>query len=128
MKIRISIQNGFCVASWLVADSQAPLHSQVLQFLLLLSGCLRETGCFPGGSDGKESACNSGHLGSIPGSGGSPGEGSGNPLQYSCLRNSVDRGAVCSPWGCEELDTTEQLTLPQMGTLGNFLRKWPHCQ
>ena len=48
MKIRISIQNGFCVASWLVADSQAPLHSQVLQFLLLLSGCLRETGCFPG--------------------------------------------------------------------------------
>ena len=40
---------------------------------------------FPGGSDGKESACNAGDLGSIPGSGRSPGEGNGNPLQYSCL-------------------------------------------
>ena len=48
---------------------------------------------FPGGSDGKESACSAGDLGSIPGSGESPGEGNGNPLQYSCLENSVDRGA-----------------------------------
>ena len=48
---------------------------------------------FPGGSDGKESACNVGDLGSIPGSGRSPGEGNGNPLQYSCLENSMDRGA-----------------------------------
>ena len=40
---------------------------------------------FPGGSDVKESACNSGDLGLIPGSGRSPGEGNGNPLQYSCL-------------------------------------------
>ena len=48
---------------------------------------------FPGGSDGKESACNAGDLGSIPGSGRSPGEGSGYPLQYSCLENSMDRGA-----------------------------------
>ena len=43
---------------------------------------------FPGGSDGKESACSIGDLGSIPGSGRSPGEGNGNPLQYSCLENS----------------------------------------
>ena len=41
----------------------------------------------------KESACNAGDLGSIPGSGRSPGEGNGNPLQYSCLENSMDRGA-----------------------------------
>ena len=48
---------------------------------------------FPGGSDGKESACNSGDLGLIPGLGRSPGEGNGYPLQYSCLENSMDRGA-----------------------------------
>ena len=42
---------------------------------------------FPGGSDGKVSACNAGDLGSIPGSGRSPGKGNGNPLQYSCLEN-----------------------------------------
>ena len=48
---------------------------------------------FPGGSDSKESACNAGELGSIPGLGGSPGEGNGNPLQYSCLENPMDGGA-----------------------------------
>ena len=48
---------------------------------------------FPGGSDSKESACNAGGLSSIPGSGRSPREGNGNPLQYSCLENSMDRGA-----------------------------------
>ena len=47
---------------------------------------------FPGGSDGKESACNAGSLGSVSGSGRSPGEGNGYPLQYSCLENSKDRG------------------------------------
>ena len=47
---------------------------------------------FPGGSDGKESACNAGDLGSIPGLGRSPGGENGNPLQYSCLENSMDRG------------------------------------
>ena len=48
---------------------------------------------FPGGSDCKESACNAGDPGSIPGSGRSPGEGNGNPLQYSCLGNPTDREA-----------------------------------
>ena len=48
---------------------------------------------FPGGSDGKESACNVGDPGLIPGLGRSPGEGNGNLLQYSCLENSMDRGA-----------------------------------
>ena len=47
---------------------------------------------FPGGSDSKASARNAGDLGSIPGSGRSPGEGNGNPLQYSCLENSMDGG------------------------------------
>ena len=46
---------------------------------------------FPGGSDGKEAACKAGDLGSIPGLGRSPGGGHGNPLQYSCLENPMDR-------------------------------------
>ena len=46
---------------------------------------------FPGGSDGKEPACNAEDPGSIPGSGRPPGEGHGYPLQYSCLENSIDR-------------------------------------
>ena len=53
-------------------------------------GC---TSGFPGCLDGKESACNAGAPGSIPGSGRSPGEGNGNPLQYSCLGNPMDQGA-----------------------------------
>ena len=48
---------------------------------------------FPCGSAGKESACNAGDLDLIPGLGRCPGEGNGNPLQYSCLENSTDRGA-----------------------------------
>ena len=47
---------------------------------------------FPGGSDGKESACDAGDPGSIAGSGRSPGEGNSNPLQYPCLENPMDRG------------------------------------
>ena len=48
---------------------------------------------FPGGSDGKESACSAGEPGSIPRSGGSPGKRNGNPLQYPCLENPMDGGA-----------------------------------
>ena len=48
---------------------------------------------FPGSSDGKESACNARDPGCIPGSGRSPGEGNGNPLQYACLENTMDREA-----------------------------------
>ena len=48
---------------------------------------------FPGGSDGKVSACNAGDPGLIPGLGRSPGEGNGNPFQYPCLENLTDRGA-----------------------------------
>ena len=68
---------------------------------------------FPGSSDSKESAYNAGDLCLIPGSERSPKEGNGNPLQYSCLENSMDRGAW---WATvhgvsKESDTTEQLTL-----------------
>ena len=49
---------------------------------------------FPGGSEVKASACNAGDLGSVPGLGRSPGEGNGNPLQYSCLENPVDSGDI----------------------------------
>ena len=49
-------------------------------------------GGLPGGSEVKASACNAGDLGSIPGSGRAPGEGNGNPLQYSCLENPMDGG------------------------------------
>ncbi|CAI9155877.1 unnamed protein product [Rangifer tarandus platyrhynchus] len=63
---------------------------------------------FSGGSGGKESVYNAGDLGLIPVSGRFPGEGNGNPLQYSCLENPMDRGAWC-PWGRKELDMTEQI-------------------
>ena len=67
---------------------------------------------FPGGSDGKESACNVGDLGLIIGSCRSPGEGNGYPLQYSCLENPMDRSLEgYSPWGHKESDTTDRLSL-----------------
>ena len=62
---------------------------------------------FPGGSTGKESACNTGDLSSIPGLGRFPGEGKGYPLQYSGLEISMD----CTVCGITESDTTEQLLL-----------------
>ena len=64
---------------------------------------------FPGGSNGK--ACNAGDPGPMPGSGRSPGEGNGNPLQYFCLENSMDGRSLVgySPWGHKESDMTEQV-------------------
>ena len=63
-----------------------------------------------GGSDSKASACNAGNLGSIPGSGRSPGEGNGNRLQYSCLENPMERSLTgYSPRGRRE-SKTERLT------------------
>ena len=65
----------------------------------------------------KKSTFNAGDPGSIPGSGRSPGEGNGNPLQYSCLENSMDRGAwqATSPWGYKESDMTEQIIFSLSG-------------
>ena len=70
---------------------------------------------FPGGSDGKKAACNGGDPSLIPGSGSSPGEGIGYPLQYSCLENPMDRGDCRPPWGHKELDTTDRLSLHFLG-------------
>ena len=75
---------------------------------------------FPGGSDGKESACNVGDLGSIPGLGRSPGEGKGYPLQYSCLENPHGQRSLvgCSLWGHTESDMTERLSTQHSGDTG----------
>ena len=63
---------------------------------------------FPGGLDGKESACSAGDWGSVPGSGRSPGKENGNPLQYSFLENPMDRGAWrATGHGVAESDMTE---------------------
>ena len=71
---------------------------------------------FSGGSDAKESACDIGDQSLTPGSGRCPGEGNGNPLQYSCLENPMDREACpCplegySPWGHKDSGMTEQIS------------------
>ena len=64
---------------------------------------------FSGSSGGKESTCNAGDPGSIPGLGRSPGEGIGYPLQYSCLENPRGQKTLVgySPWGYKESDMTE---------------------
>ena len=69
-----------------------------------------DEGSFPGGSDGKESTCNEGHLGSIPGLGRYPGGGHGNPFQYFCLENPHGQRSLAgySTWGHKESDMTEQ--------------------
>ena len=73
---------------------------------------------FPGDSDSKESACNVGNLDLIPGLERSPGEGPGNPFQYSCLENPHGQRSLAgySPWGCKESDMTERLSTAQRST------------
>ena len=76
---------------------------------------------FPGGSEVKVSACNVGHLGSIPGLGRSPGEGNGNPLQYFCLENPMDGGAW---WATVHGVAKSQTWLRDLTfTDGNILRR-----
>ena len=65
----------------------------IFNFPVFILMWLRSYSGLPGGSDGEESAYNVRDTGSIPGSGRSPGEGHGNPLQYPCLENPMDRGA-----------------------------------
>ena len=71
-------------------------------------------------ASGKGSACNIGDtrdMGSIPGSGRSPGVGNGNTLQYSCLKNSMDRGAWATVHGVRKSDTSEQLSMHDWNVL-----------
>ena len=90
----------------------------LLRTLSYLSGRLHTLVVFStandliGGLVGKESACDVGDLGLIPGLGRSPGGGHGNPLQYSCLENPHAQRSLAgySPWGHKESDTTEQLS------------------
>ena len=73
---------------------------------------------FPGGSPAKESASDAGDPSSIPGLGRSPREGNGNPLQYTCLEISMDRGAWrASVHVAAQSDTTQQLTLASVSTI-----------
>ena len=71
---------------------------------------------FPGGSDGKESACNAGDLGLIPGLGRTPGGGQGNPLQYSCLENPNGQRSLAgySRRGCKEVSSHMLLICPSL--------------
>ena len=89
------------MTSWSFSKPQlCPIHKVWLLALECSLSVLREvtvphTGCFYIGSDGKASVYNAGDVGLIPGLGRFPGEGNGNPLQYSCLENPMDRGAWC---------------------------------
>ena len=84
-----------CISNWTSHISHAPQPQVARGRNTGQWSSTRSTLCqgFPGGSDGKESACNSRDLGLIPGLGRSPGEGNGYPLECSCLENSMDRGA-----------------------------------
>ena len=93
------------VATCFISNFQ--IHSTVL--LTIVTCHILHPKDFPGGSEGKESACNVGDLGSIPGSGRSPEGGHGNPLQYFCLENPHGQRSLgsYSPQGCTEQDITE---------------------
>ena len=84
---------------------------------------------FPGDSVGKESACNIGDLSSIPGSGRSPAEGNGHPLQHSGLGKSQGQRSLAgySPWGRKESDTTEQLNHHIATSFAQIAPSRPHC-
>ena len=130
-KIKLSIQcreyincNISWKHSWLCPlSSGATVSSFRLGYALawLSAGPLRRDSLFcwlffppwsyAGGLDGKDSVCNARNLGLISGLGRSPGEGNGKPLQYSCLENSMDRGAWWVTWDPKEVDMTEWLTL-----------------
>ena len=92
---------------------------------LVLRCCVKiyTTWVFPDGSDSKESACNAGHPGLILESGRSPGEGHGNPIQYSCLENTTDRGA----WqGSVHRVTKSQIQLNQLSTHTLYIVNMKH--
>ena len=89
-------------------DKRLPHRSLKISSSPLLASANVSEG-FLDGLDGKESACNVGDLGSMPGLGRSPGGEHGNSLQYSCLENPHGQRSLAgyTPWGCKESDTTE---------------------
>ena len=88
-----------------------PVNSLKKTFPSLVWGKLKHLQNLPSWLSGKESACKAEDWGSVPGSGRSPGEGNGNPLQYSCLENPMDRGAWwATVQGVAVLDMTEHLS------------------
>ena len=95
------------------------------EFLTWHVTCCRLCRGFPGGSDGKASVHNAGDPGSIPGSGRSPGEGNGNPLQHSCLENPMDGGA----WWATVHGVAKRRTWPSGFTSFHFVgfSSLPQC-
>ena len=87
----VHLSQPYMITGKTIALTRQTFVGQVMS--LLFNCCLDWSLGFPYSSVGKESACNAGDLGSIPGCGRSPGEGNDNPLQYSCLENPMDRGA-----------------------------------
>ena len=88
---------------------------------------------FPGGASGEKSSANAGDAGSIPGSGRFPGGGNGYPLQYDCLRNTMDRGAWRAPWGRKRvkhhraIEGTQNTRLQHTGLLWEYGVKRLSC-
>ena len=114
---------------WVLSTFSSVQYNQLIlrltiSAILAFSLSPKHTRGFPGGSDGKESACNAGDMGTILRSGRLPGEGNGNPLQYSCLENSMDRRArqPISPWSQKELDMAYPLTHTKL----IFISSWAH--
>ena len=106
-----------------LGHSLTSLHFSFFTFFFFFFATPHSIWGFPGISDGKESACNAGDLGSIPGSGRSPGEGNGNPLQVLAWKTHEWRSlaglAGYSPWGRKESDPTKQLTLSLSQHMGS---------
>ena len=93
------------MSTWRRLSLSLPFDYKTVAHLILGVG-------FPHSSVSKESACNAGDLGSIPGLGGFPGEGNGNPLQYSCLESSTERRTWrATVHGIAELDVAEWVSL-----------------
>ena len=89
----VQLSHPYMTTEKTVALTRQTFVGKVISLLFNMLSGLVITFLNPGGSEVKESACNAGDLGSIPGSGRSPGEGNGNPLQYSCLENPMGGGA-----------------------------------
>ena len=115
----LSVDEAACkkrVISWVQAELLL-LLSMINTIMVVLDMRHFASRCLVAQTVKRESACNAGDPSSIPGSGRSPGEGNGNPLQYSCLENPYGQKSLVGycPWSCKESDMTEQLTLLSLG-------------